>query len=192
MANRDKGEVGLTLGGTTYTFKLGTAALIELQELCSTPELVVRQHAEAEARRLHTALMTFGRHAKGCAGSPCACGFAAALAATPTRPSVASIEDIIAEVTRGRLKYVRAFLWAGLQTFHPGTTLGQVDELLDSADEAEVRKLLHQLGLTTAPDPVDVEELRKGVAGNGNPPKARATRARGTGGSSSSRRAASV
>ena len=38
MANREKGEVDLSLAGQTWTFKLGTGALIELQELVSKAE----------------------------------------------------------------------------------------------------------------------------------------------------------
>lgn len=38
MANAQKGEFALTMGGTVYTLKLGTSALIELQELLGTPE----------------------------------------------------------------------------------------------------------------------------------------------------------
>jgi hypothetical protein len=141
MANSDKGEVGLTLGGKDYRFKLGTSALIQLQEEFSTAD------------------------------------------------KIASLDDILNEVNKGRLKYVRAFLWAGLQRFHPGTTLEDVSEILDEADESEVVKLLRALGLTTQPDPKDVAELSKGV--KSNPQMARA-RKRGTGGNSSSRPDASA
>ena len=53
MANREKGEVDLILAGQTFTFKLGTGALIELQELLSKSEgaLVPIPNVFAEAAR---------------------------------------------------------------------------------------------------------------------------------------------
>lgn len=191
MAHPEKGEITLTFGGTAYRFKLGTSALIDLQEFFSTPDVTARLAAEAEARRLRDALAQFGRHADACRPAKgCTCGYAAAVADAPVRPSVASIEDIIREVSGGRLKYVRAFLWAGLQQFHRGTTLDDVSAILDEADEHEVRTLLHQMGLTTAPDPRDVEELKKDAPAD--PRRAQVKTRRGTGGSSKSRPAASA
>lgn len=140
MANREKGEIDLTIAGTTYTFKLGTAALIALQESVSAP------------------------------------------------PQIESVESIWAQIARGRIKYVRALLWAGLQKFHRGITLDQVDDLLDDATQDEVQRLLSDLGLTTQPAPEDMKELSEGVTKR--PRKARAIR--GTGGNSTSTRARSV
>lgn len=142
MANGQKGEIGLTLGGTTYRFKLGTHALIELQELFSTPQ------------------------------------------------RMAPIEEIFGEVSKGRLKYVRGFLWAGLRKFHSEMTQADVEDVLDEASEPEVNALLAALGLTTQPDPKDLKELRAGA--KRNPRKAQSRSTRGTGGNSTSKPAASV
>lgn len=38
MANREKGEVDFTVGGTTYTLRLTVDATAQLEDLCSTPE----------------------------------------------------------------------------------------------------------------------------------------------------------
>lgn len=142
MANRDKGEVGLTLNGTDYTFKLGTNALVELQEMVS---------------------------ASG---------------------TVEPIEAIWQQIGLGRVKYIRALIWAGLQKFHTGTTLDQVDDLLDSASEPEIQRLLSDLGLTTVPAKEDAKELSEGGSKKRNPRTARKTA--GTGGTSSSTPAPSV
>lgn len=142
MANGQKGEVAFTFGGVLYRFKLGTHALIELQELFSTPQ------------------------------------------------RVAPIEEIFGEVSKGRLKYIRGFLWAGLRKFHPETTQADVEDLLDEATELEVQALLVSLGLTTQPDPKDLKELRAGA--KRNPRKAQTQSTRGTGGNSTSKPAVSV
>lgn len=142
MANSQKGEIPLTLAGVSYTFKMGTSALIELQEAFSTPT------------------------------------------------KVAAIPDIFNEVNKGRIKYVRAFLWAGLRKFHPTVTLEDVSDMLDACDETEIATLLRRLGVTTQPDPKDIKELQEGVARN--PPTAQTRRTRGTGGNSTSKPAASV
>ena len=130
-----KGEFSLTLSGKTYTFKLGTAALIELQEMWSTPE------------------------------------------------RTESIEEILFNVQIGRLKYIRSFLWAGLQKHHPNTTMDQVDDLLDEASEEEVKALLADLGLSMQPDPKDAKEL----IGSKRPRTAPGRRTSGTGGNSATR-----
>lgn len=129
-----KGEFSIRLNEQDYTFKLGTSALIELQEMLSTAEHVVK------------------------------------------------IEDILAGVMSGRLKYVRAFLWAGLQKYHDGMSLSDVSDLIDEASEPEVAKLLSDLGMTVQPDPKDVEELK---AGKGKRPR-KARRPSGTGAKSTS------
>lgn len=123
-----KGEFALTLKGAVYKFKMGTTALIELQEMLSTPTNVLR------------------------------------------------IEDILHQVQMGRVKFVRAFLWAGLQKYHDGMTLEDVSDLLDESSEPEVAKLLMDLGMTTVPAPADAREL----AGGKRPQKAR-RRNRGNG-----------
>lgn len=136
MANKDKGEVDMTLGGKRYTFKLGTNALIEAQELLSTPTRLV------------------------------------------------SIDEMRVGLQAGRLKYIQVLLWAGLQKFHAGMTVEDVNDMLDAANEGEIRVLLNGLGLTMVPSPEDVKELKEGVAKK-NSRKVRARR--GTGGNSSSR-----
>lgn len=37
MANRERGAVSLEINGSAYTFRLTTAAMVELEEACSTP-----------------------------------------------------------------------------------------------------------------------------------------------------------
>lgn len=130
-----KGEFALTLKGTTYRFKLGTSALIELQEMVSTPTRVV------------------------------------------------PIEEILIQVHIGRIKYMRAFLWAGLQKHHAGMTLEDVSDLLDESSEAEIGRLLRDLGLTVQPAPEDSKEL--GATGKKRPRTARGRRP-GTGENSTS------
>lgn len=132
----NKGEFSVRLNGSDYTFKLGTSALIELQEMLSTRDQVVK------------------------------------------------IEDILVGVMQGRLKYVRAFLWAGLQKYHAGKTLEDVSDLVDESSELEIAKLLRDLGMTVQPDPADVAELSvsKGRGKDKRPRKAR--RPSGTGANS--------
>lgn len=190
MANAEKGELDLTLAGKTYRFKLGTSALIELQEAFSTPETAARLHAQAEAVRLRSALAKHGRHFKDCTKEVCVCGLAAALNGTVGSPTVAPIPEILDEVMKGRVKYVRSFLWAGLRRFHAALTLEDVSDMLDESDEQEIKRLLRDLNLTTAPDPKDVKELNEGT--RRNPLKAQTRRTRGTGASSTSKPAASV
>ncbi len=178
MANKEKGEVDFQLGGESYRFKLGTNALIELQECFADTETVARMHAEAETAQLKTALLKYGSHQGACKGTPCQCGLKAALFTTNGKGSVPPVEAIVKEVQSGRLKYVRAFLWAGLLKFHPGMTQDRVSDLIDDANESEVKKLLFTLGLTTQPDPADVKELMEGTT-KANPRKARTKRGSG-------------
>jgi len=140
MANREKGEVSLTLSGTTYTCKLGTQALIEAQEALSTPARLV------------------------------------------------TLEEMQAGMLAGRVKFIQVMLWASLQKYHPGLTLEDVNDLLDGADEQEVRVLMGALGLTMRPAPEDATELREGVATD--PPRAQAKR--GAGARSTLKRVASA
>lgn len=129
-----KGEFTLRLKGQEYRFKLGTSALIALQELVSPPERTL------------------------------------------------PIEEILIGVSQGRLKFVRAMLWAGIQKHHEGTTLEDVSDLIDEASDVEIKKLLRDLGWTMQPDPKDVEEL--GAGKQKRPRKAR--RPNGTGAKSTS------
>jgi hypothetical protein len=107
-----------------------------------------------------------------------------------TPEHLVSPEEIFAELKRGRLKFVCAFIWAGLQKHHPNIPLESknpevlsADDILDGASEAEVDKLLKEFGLRLTPAPDDMKELSEGV--KKNPRQARAKR--GTGGNSSSR-----
>jgi hypothetical protein len=105
--------------------------------------------------------------------------------------SVPSMVEIMAGVLAGRrVLYTRAFLWGGLRKFHPEYTLEMVDELIDSADAAEIGGLLRKLGATAIPDPKDAEALKATPGGKGrkgaNPPAAQ-RRTSGTGGGSTSR-----
>jgi hypothetical protein len=137
-----KGEFIATLKGQSYTFRMGTRALEDLQELLSPPGQVI------------------------------------------------PLEAIIKDVLQWRLKYVRAFLWAGLRKYHPQITMDDLEGMLDESDEREVQILLSKLGLTTVPDEKDVKELGGGKVAN--PPEAQARRKRGTGVSSRSKPAVSV
>lgn len=121
MANPQRGEFSIALGGEVYVLKLGTAALVEFQEHFATAE-----------------------------GAP-------------------DIATLLAEVKRGRLKYVRALLWAGFRKHHPDVTLEAVDDLIDAADPAEIGRLLGHLGTSTQPAPADLAAL--GIPPNGTGPR---------------------
>lgn len=152
-----KGEFQVRLNSSDYTFKLGTSALIELQEVLKPPDVK------------HVIKNKDGQEVEVSIPSP-----------------VPKIEEILIGVQQGRLKYVRAFLWAGLQKYHSGKTLEDVSDLIDEASEAEVAKLLRDLGMTVQPDPADVAELSvsKGRGKDKRPRKAR--RPSGTGANSTS------
>lgn len=107
-----------------------------------------------------------------------------------TPDHLVSPKEIFDQVQRGRLKFVCAFIWAGLQKHHPKITLEQTDDILDGATEEEVDALIKKFGLRLTPAPADVAELSAGV--KANPPKARPRRKRGTGETGISTRAASV
>lgn len=188
MANRDKGEYDLTIAGQPYRFKMGTAATIELQEHFSDTEAAARLHAESEVRRLREALSAYGQHKNGCSGKPCGCGLSIATLPRPMQ-SIAPIEGILAHVFSGRLKYIAAFVWAGLKTFQPETTLDAAMSLLDDASPEEVQQLLVSLGLTMQPAPEDAKEL-SAEGGTKRPRKARTTV--GVGETSTSKRVRSV
>lgn len=105
-----------------------------------------------------------------------------------TPEHLVSPEEIFAELKRKRLKYLCAFIWSGLLKHHPHTKVEDADDILDSATEEEIATLLREFGLSLTPDQKDAKELTAGV--KRNPPKARAKR--GTGGNSTTRRAALV
>lgn len=172
MANREKDEFDLTLDGKTWRFKMGTVATIELQEHFSEADTVARLHAEEDVRRLRAALSTYGTHQDGCKQRPCSCGFATANIPRAAQ-TIAPLEGILHQVFSGRMKYIAAYLWAGLKRFHPEVTLPDVMDLLDSASMEEVQQLLRDLGLSMQPAPEDAKELSQGVTKKKNPRKAR-------------------
>jgi hypothetical protein len=114
MANAERGEFDLTLGGQTYTFKLGFAALRTVQE----------------------------RFATG--------------ASAPT------LDEIDVQVKRGRLLYIQVLLWAALRTHHPEVTESQVEDLIEAADQHEIKTLVAKVMGGNRPDPADVEALGAG------------------------------
>lgn len=93
--------------------------------------------------------------------------------------------EIFFELKRGRVKFVCAFIWAGLLKHTPGVTHDDADDILDKSTDAEIKALLKRFGISLTPAPEDVQELAEGV--QKNPRKARATR--GTGAKSNSKRA---
>jgi hypothetical protein len=99
-------------------------------------------------------------------------------------------DEIWGRVLRGSVKTVRALIWAMLQPHHPTLTIAAVSILIDQAGGFEgLTDILKQAGQSSAPDPADVKEL--GVPKG--PRAAQGTRSRrGTGGASTSTRAASV
>lgn len=98
-------------------------------------------------------------------------------------------DAILAEATRGRVRFMRAVIWAGLQKFHAGLSLTDVEDLIDAANAEEIQGLFAKLGLGMAPDPADVQAMGRAPAGD-RPPTGR--RRRGTGAASTSTPAASA
>lgn len=96
-------------------------------------------------------------------------------------------DQIIAEATKGRVLFMRAVIWAGLQRYHAALTVRDVEDLIDAATVEEIQALFAQFGMVMTPDPADVQAL--GVAATGRPPKGRR---RGTGGGSTSTHDASA
>lgn len=98
-------------------------------------------------------------------------------------------DDIWTRVLRGSVKTVRALIWAMLQQHHPTITIEAASKLIDRAGGfAGLTDILTQAGKSSTPDPKDVKEL--GL--DKRPQTAQKTRRRGTGGGSTSTRAASV
>lgn len=99
-------------------------------------------------------------------------------------------DEIWGRVLRGSVKTVRALIWAMLRPHHPTLTIADAGVLIDNAGGfAGLTDILQQAGASSTPDPADVKEL--GVPAR--PRAAQGARARlGTGGGSTSTRAASV
>lgn len=97
-------------------------------------------------------------------------------------------DEIWTRVLRGSVKTVRALIWGMLRPHHPTITLEQTGALIDQAGGfAGLTDIIAQAGQDSTPDPKDVKDL--GVPKR--PRTAQRTR-RGTGGGSTSTRAASV
>lgn len=110
---------------------------------------------------------------------------------TPAREM--SFEEISAKANAGHVKYVRAFIWAVLQTHHPELRIQDVSPLVQKAGGmAAFAMTLGKLMLSAQPDAKDLEEL--GIKKpKKNPPQAQGgRRTRGTGGASTSAPAASA
>ena len=187
MTNTTKGEFQLTFGGKPYRFRLGTAALTEMQEHFCAPDNAARLRAESEVERLRQALMRFGSHQGECKGKPCACGFSVSVVTADLTGVIPQPQDLLAEVMRGRLKYAQVLLWASLRKYHPDVTLEKIADLMDEASQDEVQTLLVQLGMSTVPNVEDVKELKEGATSR--PRRARKT---GTGANSTSKPEPSV
>ena len=85
-------------------------------------------------------------------------------------PSVQAIDQ---GIRAGRLRYVRAIIWAGLQKYHPRVTEDQVTDLMATANEAEMRGVLEAFGYSVRPDQADLRTLGL-EAPPANPPEAQA------------------
>ena len=142
MANRERGEIGLTVKGKSYTLVLNTGVMASMEEHFSTPDREV------------------------------------------------TWDQIWMRVLRGSVRTVQALIWSMLKPNHPDFTLEQTGALIDDVGGfAGLTDILKQAGTASTPDPKDVEAL--GVAKR--PRTAQGTRTRrGTGGATSSTRAASA
>lgn len=72
---------------------------------------------------------------------------------------VPTLEELLRDVLRQRLAYMRAFLWAGLRKYHAEKTIDDVTDLLDEMTQGEAVALLHGLTGSTQPDPKDLSVL---------------------------------
>lgn len=104
---------------------------------------------------------------------------------TPTE--VPTVFDMELGVRRGRLKYLRAMIVAGLRRHHPDVGEPKANELMQHATADEMQALLVKFGYAVTPDPKDVEALKTGT--KKNPRKAQTKR---TGATSTSAPGASV
>jgi hypothetical protein len=173
MANREKGEVSLTVGGKAYTFLLDTNALAELEDLFTSSgsaydtlanerdslrELLQRIVASPPAKlgdRLHEARVLLSSR-------------------VPTFTFAQAIERADA----GSMRYVRGVIWAALQEHHPEMTVKDVGKFISEAGGVVAfADKFKSLMDTTVADQADVQALEAGT----NPPKARAKKADGTG-----------
>ena len=97
--------------------------------------------------------------------------------ATPL--SVPSVQMMDLGIRQGRLKYLRAMMWAGLRTYNPTISEKDVGGLMQAATEDEMRALLRAFGYAIAPDPKDAEALTPTTKKTKNPRKAQTKRTTG-------------
>jgi|SRR6478735_4549944 len=144
MANRELGEVDITINGATYTLVLNTNAMVLLEDRFSTKDHEV------------------------------------------------TFDQVLARVSAGSVRHIRAFVWAALQAHHRELTIEQVGDLIQAAGGLQgFTNQLITMVAGTRPEPEDLATV--GVR-PGNPRKAQARngRAHGTGARSSATRAASA
>jgi len=85
MSNSIRGEVTIESGGQLYPLVMDTNAMVEVEDVFSTPEKPV------------------------------------------------SFTDVLANMERGRMKYIRAFVWAALRRHHEHITLKETGRFIDGA-----------------------------------------------------------
>lgn len=73
--------------------------------------------------------------------------------------TVPTFDELVLELRRHRLLYVRAILWAGLRKYHGDISLEGVNDLLDTCDPKEVVALVLGIGGSTQPDARDLAAL---------------------------------
>lgn len=93
--------------------------------------------------------------------------------------SIPTLQALIQGVMGLRLLFVRVFIWAALQKYHPDVALDQIDDLIDAVDEAEVPTLLGKLLGTTVPDQRDKKALEGDGKPSARPPEAQAASRKG-------------
>jgi hypothetical protein len=74
---------------------------------------------------------------------------------------VPTVEQMDVGVRQGRLKYLRAMIWAGLRPDHPTIAEAEVTVLMRDASQDEMQQLLTHFGYVIRPDPVDLAALPK-------------------------------
>lgn len=140
MANKDKGEVSLVVGGTSYTLVLTLGGMMEAETAASTPAKEVFW------------------------------------------------DEIVARMQRGSARDSLFYVYALFRKHHPTLTLEDVSTVVDDAGGFEGTLAAVEAGqVASSPDPADLKELGPSTK---RPQKAQG--ARGTGASSTSRRAASA
>jgi len=103
-----------------------------------------------------------------------------------------TFQEVLLMGDRGSVKALRALIWASLQLHHPEIQIKDISGLVQAGGGLDVfAEKFVTLAKATFADPKDLEAL--GVKATANPPQAQAaTPTRGTGGRSTSARAAKV